>query len=178
MVKAVTLHEPYAWLIAYLEKEYETRSWATSYRGALVIHAGKSLEVLEETAEDLAYLRDDKREPPPNSYLHFLKLACRKHGIKRLIDLPIGAALCFVDLVDCIRMTDAFIAKQTPQERAFGHWAPMRYAWKLANVRRFDPIAIRGGQALWDWEEAYYKAYPNIPIEKEEAPKPKQLSMF
>lgn len=178
MTKAVTLHQPYASLIALGAKQYETRSWSTDYRGTMVIHAGKALEILESTAEDLADLRDAKLEPSPGSYPFYIRQVCRSHGIKRLVDFPIGAALCFVDLVDCIRMSQEFIAQQTKQERAFGYWEPMRYAWRLMNVRRFDPIAIRGGQGIWDWEESYYKAYPNIPLEKEETEKPKQLSMF
>lgn len=38
-MKALTLWQPWASLIALGEKRYETRSWATSYRGLLAIHA-------------------------------------------------------------------------------------------------------------------------------------------
>jgi len=41
-MKAITIHQPYASLIACGAKIYETRSWATKYRGKIAIHAGKS----------------------------------------------------------------------------------------------------------------------------------------
>ena len=37
-MKALTLYQPYATAIALGLKKYETRSWATSYRGPLAIH--------------------------------------------------------------------------------------------------------------------------------------------
>ncbi len=40
-IRALTLHQPYASLIARGLKTFETRSWTTSYRGILAIHAGK-----------------------------------------------------------------------------------------------------------------------------------------
>jgi activating signal cointegrator 1 len=39
-MKALTLHQPYASLVALGVKRIETRSWATSYRGPIAIHAG------------------------------------------------------------------------------------------------------------------------------------------
>lgn len=42
-MKVLTLHQPYATAIALGHKRYETRSWWTSYRGPLAIHAAKGL---------------------------------------------------------------------------------------------------------------------------------------
>lgn len=42
-MKALTLHQPWASLVALGVKTIETRSWSTKYRGQLVIHAGRSL---------------------------------------------------------------------------------------------------------------------------------------
>lgn len=42
MTSALTVLQPWASLIALDEKQFETRSWSTPYRGTLVIHAGKS----------------------------------------------------------------------------------------------------------------------------------------
>jgi hypothetical protein len=41
-VKALTICQPYAELIARGEKPIENRSWPTSFRGRIAIHAGKS----------------------------------------------------------------------------------------------------------------------------------------
>ena len=46
-MKALTIAQPYADLIARGEKVIENRTWFTPYRGPLVIHAGKSKEWLE-----------------------------------------------------------------------------------------------------------------------------------
>lgn len=40
-MKVLTLKQPWATLISEGLKEYEFRSWKTSYRGLLLIHAGK-----------------------------------------------------------------------------------------------------------------------------------------
>src|SRR5690348_17556570 len=40
-MKALTLTQPWASLVAIGAKRIETRSWSTSYRGPLAIHAAK-----------------------------------------------------------------------------------------------------------------------------------------
>lgn len=42
LMKALTICQPYAYLIAIGEKRVENRTWSTRYRGPLLIHAGKS----------------------------------------------------------------------------------------------------------------------------------------
>lgn len=42
-MKALTLTQPWASLVALGEKRIETRSWGTSYRGELAIHAAASI---------------------------------------------------------------------------------------------------------------------------------------
>ncbi|CCQ65412.1 hypothetical protein CWATWH0402_4143 [Crocosphaera watsonii WH 0402] len=42
-IKAISLHQPYASLIAMGLKKFETRSWSTNYRGKLVICAAKKI---------------------------------------------------------------------------------------------------------------------------------------
>ena len=41
-MKVLSLTEPYAALIKERKKKIETRSWKTSYRGELYIHASKT----------------------------------------------------------------------------------------------------------------------------------------
>lgn len=41
-IKALTLYQPWATLIAIGAKKIETRSWDTKYRGPLAIHASKN----------------------------------------------------------------------------------------------------------------------------------------
>jgi hypothetical protein len=39
---ALTVRQPFAWLIAEGHKQIENRTWCPSYRGALLIHASKA----------------------------------------------------------------------------------------------------------------------------------------
>lgn len=43
-MKVLTVKEPWASLIINGYKNYEFRSWKTSYRGKILIHVGKSIE--------------------------------------------------------------------------------------------------------------------------------------
>lgn len=47
-MKALTICQPYADMIARGEKWIENRTWPTAYRGHLAIHAGKSKDWLDE----------------------------------------------------------------------------------------------------------------------------------
>ena len=52
-MKALTLTQPWASLMELGQKEVETRSWYTGYRGELVIHAAKGFpKWAKETADE------------------------------------------------------------------------------------------------------------------------------
>lgn len=128
-MKALTLHQPWASAIAVGLKRYETRSWSTSYRGPLAIHAGKSVP---------ACAREDFEDAPA--------------VIAR--PMPLGAVVCVVELVACHR-TEERASAVSFEERGWGNWSPGRFAWELANIRRLpEPITARGAQGLWEWHEA------------------------
>lgn len=41
-MKALSIRQPYAWLIVNGHKDVENRTWRTGYRGPVLIHAGKT----------------------------------------------------------------------------------------------------------------------------------------
>jgi ASCH domain len=43
-MKALSIQQPWAWLIANGPKDIENRDWNTSYRGLVLIHAGKQVD--------------------------------------------------------------------------------------------------------------------------------------
>ena len=57
-MKAITIQQPWAWCIIYVEgaerKDIENRSWDTKIRGTIAIHAGKSRQkdLLQGIIED------------------------------------------------------------------------------------------------------------------------------
>lgn len=127
-MKALTICQPYAELIARGEKLIENRSWPTSYRGPLAIHAGKSLQWF-----------DDDNHPKAN------------YGIKREA-VPFGAVVAVADLIGCLR-----VAQLPPELRSSEH-ANGPWCWVLENVIRLDPVPCRGAQGLWEWEPTVSEA--------------------
>ena len=45
-LKALSIKQPWAWLIVNGWKDVENRSWNTHYRGRVLIHAGKTMDNL------------------------------------------------------------------------------------------------------------------------------------
>lgn len=134
-MKVITLTQPWATLVAIGVKCTETRSWSTSYRGPLAIHAAKGWtpEVVR-----LAYT-----EP----YRHVL----REVGYSLFSLLPRGVIIATCTLTDCVP-TSKFGGRDF-LDSAFGDFTPGRFAWILTDVRRLDePIPARGRLGLWDHE--------------------------
>jgi hypothetical protein len=64
---------------------------------------------------------------------------------------------CFeIGVLETMRDSKGYAAPLPPRngnERAFGNWATGRFAWQLANPRRFlQPIPYRGMQSFFDVE--------------------------
>lgn len=54
-MKALSIRQPWAWCILHGKKPVENRTWATSYRGPILIHAAKGMTRVEyEEATDFA----------------------------------------------------------------------------------------------------------------------------
>lgn len=57
VMKALSINQPWAWLIANGYKDIENREWATAFRGEVYIHAGKKFD--DEAYEWLGIYRPD-----------------------------------------------------------------------------------------------------------------------
>jgi activating signal cointegrator 1 len=135
-LKAITVHQPYAHLIVTPEaelpigavpKRVENRRWATSHRGPLLVHAGKSLNWLNE--EDY---------PCPSG--HTLTY-------DDFPEMAFGAIIGQVDLIDCVELKSLDLNHWV--RRHFHSSGP--FCWILENATRFDrPISWRGQQGLFD----------------------------
>lgn len=166
-MRALTIWQPWASLVACGAKIYETRSWATKYRGPIAIHAAK-------------------RDP---CKLHLIDKKDLEHITREEIDagrcpawifMPTGKIIATAELVNVWRIvyhpgTNIDIARYinvgaesltedkhapdfgeyfvpTEREMALGDWTPGRYAWELANVKVLpEPIPAKGQQGLWKW---------------------------
>lgn len=129
-MKAITLWQPWATLIALQEKPYETRHWPTSYRGKIAIHASKKWD-----NEIISYVYDWR-----------VQKVMLKYRLQEW-DLARGAIVCIGELTDCI--PTSLVPKN---EQRFGDFTPGRFAWKIEHVKTLlNPIEIRGKQGLWNW---------------------------
>lgn len=129
IIKALTISQPYASLIARGEKWVENRSWPTDYRGPLAIHAGKGRQYLSPS---------QLRAYPTGCVIATAELvACvpleplRVHRRSNVLD-KLGISV------------DAVLS----DEHAEGPWC-----WILRDVRALRVVCpCRGAQGLWDWE--------------------------
>jgi hypothetical protein len=145
-MKAITLTQPWATLVALGVKRLETRSWKTAHRGPLAIHAAAGFP---KECQVLCY---------QETFAEALLLA----GIKDTGQLPLGAVLAVVNLQGCYQMgtfeaPDAatlFKWAKVPMhpEFAFGDYSEGRWAWLLEDLTRLpEPVPVKGALSLWEW---------------------------
>jgi hypothetical protein len=143
-MKALSLWQPWATLIAIGEKRFETRDWRTSYRGPLLIHAARAWNTEIRAACADGAIGD--------------ALERGRHS-RTGLGLPLGAIVATCRLVACHRMpeygedwSDLERRGLRGDELLFGDFSPGRYAWELADVCRLpQPIPAKGAQGLWEW---------------------------
>jgi activating signal cointegrator 1 len=137
-MKALSLTQPWATLIALRAKRIETRSWSTPYRGLLAIHAAKGFP---RDCQALCY-----DEPFADA------LKCEPSN------LPRGAIIAVARLVGCTSTERLLLDTNDPAqaaERAFGDYTAGRWAWIIQGVRPLaSPIECKGALGLWTTDEA------------------------
>lgn len=130
-MKVLSIQEPYATLILNGYKKIETRSWKTSYRGDILIHASKSKNFMRNIKEKQVLDLVEKNK------------------------LNYGKIICKAKLIDCKEMTKEFIeeVKKNHQEYILGIYEEKRYAWILDNIIPIDePIEVKGKLGIWEYE--------------------------
>lgn len=156
-VRAITLWQPWASLVALGFKRYETRSWSTSYKGKLLIHAAARPD---KQYERLAIIEACRGTEYFNTLIQLFNEA----------EFSLGAVVAIADLTGCQKMwsksqlppsatwaddvrandTEILIDDQAELEIAVGDWQPDRYAWKLENIQALaEPIYCKGERRLW-----------------------------
>lgn len=130
-MKVLSLTEPCATLIKEKKKRIETRSWKTSYRGELYIHASAT-SIPKEWKNDKEFM-----------------------ALVENTSLNFGYIICKCNLVDCIYMTKEYVEKMRKtnhQEYICGDYKEGRYAWVLENITPLkNPINAKGQLNIWDY---------------------------
>lgn len=135
-MKAISLWQPYATLVAIQAKQYETRSWAPSYTGPLAIHAAKR------------WTRDQRELTA--RFDRYLDRAGWGRGL--LDDLPFGAFVATAEIwSDDIFQAEKIRDELEVLELEFGDYGDGRFAWRLSEVMSlWEPVPCRGYQKLWN----------------------------
>jgi hypothetical protein len=133
-MKALSLWQPWATLVAIGAKRVETRHWPAPHwliGQRIAIHATKTTRHLAICEQEpfAAYVRAPER-------------------------LPLGAVIATVVLDRCIKITTASAAeleRSRPHEHAFGDYTPGRFAWVLHDVQPVAPaLPVTGRQGIFD----------------------------
>lgn len=127
-MKAISLWQPWASLMAFDRKKNETRGWATFFRGELAICAAKRIPSLTE----------------------FVSLGgpAGDYGLMKEIT-PLGCVVCVVEMFACIPTEQCF--RLTEEERANGDYSDGRFAWMTRDCRRLKkPVPVVGRQGLFN----------------------------
>lgn len=128
-MKVITLKQPFASLIAEGYKEYEFRTWKTSFRGELYIHAG--LGVDKEAMKRFEYLN---------------------------LEYPQGQIIAKCNMTDCLLIDDnmkQFLKEKDPivYKGAINHTGKVEYGFKLENVEKIKPIPATGKLSIWEYKK-------------------------
>ena len=130
-MKALTLTQPWATLVVEGAKEWETRSWRTSFRGPLAIHAAKGFP---RWAIEICF-----EEPFASTLLGL--------GYPTPGDLPTAAIIGAVWMNGCIRTGQVSVSEP---EKSFGDFGIGRYMWQLGTPYKVDPIPYKGALGLFN----------------------------
>ena len=129
-MKVLTIREPWASLIGVGIKKIETRSWYTSYRGELFIHAGKyPVSQNDETVKKYSKFLLGKE------YMY-------------------GKIFLKCNLVDCIEITNEYANRIKNEDRLnyeAGDYEEGRFAWVLKDVEYIEPINAIGHLSIWTY---------------------------
>jgi len=160
-MKALSIKQPYASLIAHGIKNIENRTWKTKFRGRIYIHAsGKKVK-----SEDFGLMISDEM------YIDYSKKLKNKGITERTADFlysqSISAIIGEVDIIDCIinhesiwaektafREEDDFIDEKDERnyyKNVLPNIKPI-YNWVLANPVLYEkPILnVKGKLSFWE----------------------------
>jgi activating signal cointegrator 1 len=139
-MKCISLWQPWASLWCSECKTHETRHWPTKHRGWLAVHAAKKdvSHSIERGAGDLLEILRDE------------------YGGHWARDLPRGAIIGAVDIIDCVATEKIVraIASKPCADEVCGDFSSGRFAWKRGEFKLFKkPIPYTGRQGFFEVPE-------------------------
>jgi hypothetical protein len=141
---ALSVWQPWASLLAYGVKGYETRSWQppADHLGTwIAIHAGATTAGLDR------FIGDDLAGEDRHRFDALRQIAAAGANLQ---SIPRGRIIAVARLAFILR-TDSECGREVlAEERALGDWSPGRCAWRLADPILVEGLgAMRGALGLW-----------------------------
>src|SRR6266496_583166 len=127
-MKALSIQQPWSWLIVNGYKDIENRDWYTSYRGFVLIHAGKKLDPGCFDGDDLH---------SPGLYRMGAGLDIRAHVPLRKQEYETGGIVGYATLQKVVTASD-------------NPWFRGKYGFVLTQRHLVDFISLRGQLGLFD----------------------------
>lgn len=121
-MKALSIKQPWAYLIVQGLKDVENRDWATQYRGPLLVHASK--------------YTDDGSIAGAKAIMDRLDIPWPARATVPQV-MALGAIVGMVEIVDCVSESDS-------------PWFVGEYGFVLRNPRIIQPIPYKGRLGLYD----------------------------
>jgi hypothetical protein len=168
-IRVLSLLQPWASLLVFGEKMIETRSWKTSYRGPVAIHASLSEKYLTREIMDkdplfdilyppeLVEVTHEMYEQNPNHYNEIYRASFEGRIDPYLRGPLVGwdfkwvfvlsALIGIGKLVDCVP-TSQIKAELSDKEISLGDYSEGRWAWKFEGMRPIRPIGMKGALGL------------------------------
>ena len=118
--RALSIRQPWAWLIVNGHKDIENRTWATRFRGPVLIHAAKGIT------------RDEYEDA-----VDFAHFGCGVQQMPTFEQMQRGGIVGLANIVDCV-----------PSERRASQWhmdGCYGFALRGAQPLPFTPLAGRLG---------------------------------
>jgi len=146
-MKALTLRQPWATIVAEKLKTVEVRTWSTKYRGPLIIHAGKGWD---------SSAWDEFKAKIPDVYQR-ADFFDRSRGER-------GRVIARTQLVDVVRYDDpdSFLKDFERHFNAFTRFREGLFGWVFGRTYRLaDPAEVRGSLGLWN-----FKGDPRVRVER------------
>jgi len=118
-MKIISIRQPWAALIVHGIKNVENRTWATRYRGPLLIHASQRPD--DVSREDIE----------------------RRFGVSPPAQQPLGGVVGVADIVDCVRPHSSIWYAQAHHAFVLAHARPLPFVpWPGALSLRDAPAEL------------------------------------
>ena len=130
---ALSIRQPWAWAIVNAGKDIENRSWATTFRGPVCIHASKGM-TNREWDEAMEFI--DRTFPLP-----LVAQLGRRRSASGSDEAARGGIIATAEIADCVTQSES-------------PWFCGTYGFVLRNVQPVPFIPVKGLLGFFRWVAA------------------------